>query len=282
MRVSRPISVTLPPYGALFAESVHAADFRMAERADPFHKLIYVLQGRVAYRESRGHPGHPAEAGTLLVVPRGTSHRFADELPSTLLLLCLTEEFLARDPDLPQLWAELERLPGHRVALARPARHGMEDLWRRALMQRHDRRPGGGVLVRAIAAQIVVQLARLPPQPTDSDAAGRVAAVVAELDESFPDPWSLDRAAGRAALSRRRFSELFRLATKRTFWAYLTERRLDHAARLLRAGEHSVMGVMFSCGFNDVSHFYRLFRKKFGRAPAGWARLSRAPGRTRR
>jgi AraC-like DNA-binding protein len=56
-----------------------------------------------------------------------------------------------------------------------------------------------------------------------------------------------------------------------TFWDYLNGRRLDHAAKLLRAGELSVTGVMFSCGFNDLSHFYRMFRQRHGLAPKKWA-----------
>ena len=89
MRVSQPLSVTLPPYGVLFAESVHAKDFRMAERADPFHKLIYVLEGQVACREPRKPAPQPSEAGTLLNVPRDVRQQIQDLRSSTLLLLFL-------------------------------------------------------------------------------------------------------------------------------------------------------------------------------------------------
>ncbi|NBX60141.1 MAG: helix-turn-helix domain-containing protein, partial [Opitutaceae bacterium] len=59
-------------------------------------------------------------------------------------------------------------------------------------------------------------------------------------------------------------------AAGRTFWAVLNDLRLAHAAMLLQRGEHSIMGVMFSCGFNDVSHFYRMFRQRYGAAPRAW------------
>jgi len=121
MKVSRPLPVTLPAYGVLFAESVHATDFRMAERADPFHKFIYILDGQVSYREPRKPAAPPAEAGTLLIVPRDVRHQIEDVRPSTLLLLCLAGDFLEADPDLPRLWLELSRLPGRRLHLDRPA-----------------------------------------------------------------------------------------------------------------------------------------------------------------
>lgn len=270
MKVSRPLSVTLPAYGVLFAESAHAKDFRMAERADPFHKLIYVLDGRVDYREPGRAALPPAEAGTLLIVPRDVRHLIQDLRPSTLLLLCLAGDFLEADPDLPRLWLELAKLPGRRLLLARPGRLRIESLWRRAMLESAHSRVGGAVTVRTNAAQILVHLARLPARGAGDDAVRRVAAVVREIDETFFDAWNLDRAARRAGLSRRRFSELFRVTTGRTFWEHLNESRLAHAARLLRAGEHSITGVMFSCGFNDMSHFYRAFRAKYGAAPRTW------------
>ncbi|MGH8017936.1 MAG: helix-turn-helix domain-containing protein [Opitutaceae bacterium] len=270
MKVSQPLPVTLPPYGVLFAESVHATDFRMAERADPFHKMIYVLDGEVSYREPRKPAALPVEAGTLLIVPRDVRHQIEDVRPSTLLLLCLAGNFLEADPDLPRLWLKLSKLPGRRLHLDRPARVRVENMWRRAMLEVAHARVGGAVSVRALAAQILVLLARLPTQAARDETGQRVAAVAREVEETFYDEWNLERAASRAGLSRRRFSELFRKMTGRTFWEHLNELRLAHAARLLRAGEHSISGVMFSCGFNDVTHFYRLFRARHGAPPRAW------------
>lgn len=275
MRVSRPLAIKLPSYGVRFAASAHAGDFRMAERADPFHKLIYVLEGATRFRESDAPAGPPAEAGSLLIVPRGRKHRFEDIRPTTLLLLCLTDEFLASDPDLPNLWNTLARLPRRRLGLSRPAGQRIERAWQRAMLETAHARIGGGVTARTIAAQLLVQLARLPAAGAGDDTSRRIAAVTREIEETFFDDWSLDRAAGRAGMSRRRFSELFRAANQRTFWEHLNALRLAHAARLLRAGEHSISGVMFACGFNDVTHFYRLFRTRYGAPPRTWVATSK-------
>ncbi|MFM8683622.1 MAG: helix-turn-helix domain-containing protein, partial [Chthoniobacterales bacterium] len=35
-------------------------------------------------------------------------------------------------------------------------------------------------------------------------------------------------------------------------------------------GGHSVAGVAFACGFGDLSHFYRVFKTRFGRPPGQW------------
>jgi AraC-like DNA-binding protein len=274
MQHSRPLAITMPATGVVFAESAHTGDFRMAPRTDAFHKLLYVLRGEVTYAES-DRPPEQAGAGTLLVIPAGVKHELRDERPSTLLLLCVMPAFLRADPELPALWRELTARDERRLALSRPTQHQVESAWRRAMLEGVHRQPGARTLHRALAAQILVTLFRLPVRKSASAPLTRVAAVAREMEVSFYDEWNLDRAAVRAGVSRRHFSQLFRQACRRTFWEHLTELRLSHAAHLLRQGDHSVTGVVFSCGFGDVSQFYRLFRARYKLPPREWAVAAR-------
>ena len=125
------------------------------------------------------------------------------------------------------------------------------------------------------AAQVLGALARVPAQAAADDAEQRVAAVARDLAESFYEPWSLERACAQAAMSRRHFSALFRRLTGRTFLDQLTEHRLTHAAVLLNDNRHSIIGAAFSSGYGDLSHFYRLFRARFGKPPRAWLEKSR-------
>ncbi len=281
MKVSQPLSFVVPPSGVRFAESVHATDFRMAERVDPFHKLIYVLAGRVELREPRRPEPVAADAGTVLIVPRGVRHAIADVATSTLLLLGLSDEFLHADHDAWELWSQLAKAPDRLLPLSRPTQVRLESMWRRAMLEGAYAKVGGALTSRAVATLILVLLARLPARDTGNQAAQRVAAVAREVEETFYDEWNIDRAAARAGLSRRRFSAVFRETIGATFWDFLNRHRLTHAASLLRTGERTVTGVMFSCGFNDLSHFYRLFRQEYGVPPKTWA-MGKAAGGDRR
>ncbi len=271
--VSRPVAIALPEHGLRLAESVHAADFRMSVRADPFHKILYVLSGRLVYRDRHARREIVAGPGTLLAVEAGTAHHLSDEAPAMLLLLCLTPKFVTGDAARRALWRQLRETARWHVASGTAASQRFENLWRRALLEQSTAGPGAVVAVHALAAQILVALSRLPAEaPRHDTAARRVRSVVQELGETFYDEWTLDRAAGRAGLSRRRFSELFRAQTGATFLATLTDLRLKHAAKLLRARAHSVTGVAFSCGYHDLSHFYRAFRQRYGQPPGAFVR----------
>src|SRR3954464_8703458 len=96
MKVLLPVSVSVPELGAVFAESVHDTGFRMEERQDPFHKIVYVLRGRILRQDRDGTTTEQTEAGagSILIVPSGIVHRFQDLEPSTLLLLCFAPGFL--------------------------------------------------------------------------------------------------------------------------------------------------------------------------------------------
>ncbi|MBK8856313.1 MAG: AraC family transcriptional regulator [Opitutaceae bacterium] len=269
MPVLRPILVRLPPGGVAFAESVHGPGFRMAERADAFHKLIYVLQGSVELIPTEFGRPLSARAGSVLCVAAGVRHRIADREPPTLLLLCFAPELLERDTPLQKLWGILT--PG-RAAVRAGGAWGprFEGLWRAGIAEQAGDRPGRDVALRAAAENILVAVARSPADAPADAATQRVAAVVGEIAGTFYEPWSLERACRRAGMSRRHFSKLFRAQTGKSFLDHLTTLRLDHAAALLRDNRHSIIGAAFSSGYGDLSHFYRLFRARFGQPPRAW------------
>lgn len=260
----------MPAHGLAFAESVHGPRFRMAERVDPFHKIIYVLQGRALFTEGEADKPIPAGAGAAFCVNAGIRHKVADTEPSTLLLLCFNREFLARDAELERLWT---RLTGSRAAGVRPDGSWgsrFEALWRAGIVEQAGTLPGREIALRAAAENILVALARLPVDAPADLATRRVSNVVRELAGTFYEPWSLERACRRAGMSRRHFSKLFRAQTGRSFLEHLTELRLTHAAKLLEENHHSIIGAAFSSGYGDLSHFYRLFRARFGQPPRAW------------
>jgi AraC-like DNA-binding protein len=52
-----------------------------------------------------------------------------------------------------------------------------------------------------------------------------------------------------------------------SFSHLLQTARATYARELLRGGRNTIMGAAFSSGFNDLSNFYRVYRRVFGRPP---------------
>src|SRR6195952_1101646 len=90
----------------------------------------------------------------------------------------------------------------------------------------------------------------------------RVKMIMEYLNKNFDKSVSLTEAAKLAAMSQVAFSRFFRLRTGKTFVDTLNEVRLGHASRMLIETTQSVNEVAFRCGFNNMSNFNRIFKKK--------------------
>jgi len=56
---------------------------------------------------------------------------------------------------------------------------------------------------------------------------------------------------------------------------YLNEVRLDHAAVQLQITNTPVTQVAFGCGYENLSHFFHRFRRRFGRSPGNYRTAKR-------
>jgi AraC-like DNA-binding protein len=72
---------------------------------------------------------------------------------------------------------------------------------------------------------------------------------------------SLQKIAAIGNLSVTSFCRYFKLMTKKTYSDFLTEIRISHACRLLIEDKLPIEVLCFECGFNNVSNFYRHFKK---------------------
>lgn len=73
---------------------------------------------------------------------------------------------------------------------------------------------------------------------------------------------SLAEVAKLANMTEVSFSRFFKKRTGKTFIDSLNEIRLGHAARLLIDTTQTIAEIAYQCGFNNLSHFNRLFKQK--------------------
>ena len=87
------------------------------------------------------------------------------------------------------------------------------------------------------------------------------------ISENLASDLSVDTLSARVFLSRYHFMRLFKAQTGDTVHAYIRQKRLLYAARLIREGMPAGHAASV-CGFNDYSVFNRAFRTSFGIRPA--------------
>jgi len=90
----------------------------------------------------------------------------------------------------------------------------------------------------------------------------RIENVMKYLNTNFDKNVSLADAAKLAAMTEVSLSRFFKLRTGKTFVDALCEIRLGHASRMLIETTQSVNEIAYKCGFNNMSNFNRIFKKK--------------------
>ncbi|MFC4318490.1 helix-turn-helix domain-containing protein [Rhizobium alvei] len=145
-----------------------------------------------------------------------------------------------------------------------------------------DNRPGAEQVLSALTAVALTEIARLGPDRAISPVSEHrlLASEFRRLvDQHFRDNWAVERyvaALGTTPhLLARACEQAFGLSVK----AFLNERRLLEAKRLLLFTIRSLEDIAFEIGFKDAAYFSRFFKLRVGMPPSDW-RASHGDGGT--
>ncbi|WP_418318881.1 AraC family transcriptional regulator [Segatella sp.] len=103
---------------------------------------------------------------------------------------------------------------------------------------------------------------------TVEDDSRRILKVKNYISKNYMDELRLPELASLAGMSSSAFSRFFKLHTGRNISEYIIDLRLGYAARMLVDTAKSISEIGFDCGFNNLSNFNRIFKKKKGCSPS--------------
>ena len=95
----------------------------------------------------------------------------------------------------------------------------------------------------------------------------RVQKVQDHINKHYKEDIRLNDLADLVGMTPTAFSRFFKLRTGRSISDYVIDIRLGHASRQLVDSTTSVAEICYECGFNNVSNFNRIFKKKKGNSP---------------
>jgi AraC-like DNA-binding protein len=82
------------------------------------------------------------------------------------------------------------------------------------------------------------------------------------MNNNYDKPITLGEVARLVSMTEVSFSRFIKKRTGNTFIDSLNEIRLGHASRMLIDTTHSISEISYHCGFNNISNFNRIFKKK--------------------
>jgi AraC family transcriptional regulator len=249
-------------------------------RHEHLHDFLHVvLEGSVRYEVlTRGKTfKFAAHTGTTFVLPRGTidelrwsgpTHRIAAALHPRLLANALDETAHESEIELVEHWNLTDP---NIVAVLLAMRADLDSGSPAGRMY-------GESLANALAVYLLKRYAVSPRMPAIYRGGlprYRLKRVIDYVDENLSGDLALAQLAAVVGMSPHYFAELFRQSTGHPPYHYVLMRRIDRAKERLRDPRRSVIDAGLDAGFQNPSHFARVFRKWVGVSPSSFKSQSR-------
>ncbi len=205
--------------------------------------------------------------GDLLIVPPGVDHALEENPQPRHRFLYFGVDLARHRRDLPGL---IDHWPAGRWSVLRGAT-GVQIPLRLLLQQigrTDDLRPA---LVRAAVLLVLGESMRLdapgnapPVWPKDPE----MATVLRGIQDDPAAPWTVERLAALAGLSRSRFCQRFTSEIGTSVHRHVLQARLNLATSLLADPAMKVAEAAKRAGFSSASHLSRALRRQRGQRPA--------------
>ena len=113
-------------------------------------------------------------------------------------------------------------------------------------------------------------LASSAPEKAYSENEGkRMRKVIQYTLQNYPQRITLQSVATEAAMTKNAFCKYFKGRTRKSYFTFLNEIRVEQAVRLLQEEkELAIAEIAERCGFRNISNFNRTFRKIKGNKPS--------------
>ena len=86
------------------------------------------------------------------------------------------------------------------------------------------------------------------------------------VNSNFKNQIPLDDIASEVSMTVPAFCRYFKKVTGKTFTKLVNEYRVVHATKLLQESQSSITDICYECGFNNFSHFNKLFKEVTGKS----------------
>jgi AraC-like DNA-binding protein/quercetin dioxygenase-like cupin family protein len=243
----------------------------------PEYEIVYISNGR-GKRHIGDHLSYYEDGDLIFLGPNLPHFGFTEEQQDEHIqvVLQMRENFLGEDfwnrPELWQIQALFERAATG-ISFSGATKHQVG----RALLDMLEQRPLDRLIallavLRDLSESTEYELLNadgLALEVNTQDRA-RMQSVYELVETHFQRPIPLEEVASLASMTVPAFCRYFKRLTYKTFTEFVNDFRLAYARRLLAETDMTVAALSFEAGFNNLSHFNKLFKAATGLSPSAY------------
>jgi AraC-like DNA-binding protein len=257
----------LPDYGVLVESHHHGPNFKTGLHLHSYSTLIYVVSGKG--RCAAGNCDYYLEPDSVLMLNRGLPHQMIDRPGGSMVV------FVVYFSDEPQLVSEAMMKPLFRNPLIQVPRHNsryIRQILRQMLYEQNAKPPFYDAALRQCFSSLALMLHRIVVAGNgkgggQAKSEQRVITTLEYVRNHYYEVFSLSDIAADSELSERQFANICRKLIGQSFVQYLNSIRTERAKELLLTTSLSISAIAFEVGFEEISTFYRAFKKHQGQSP---------------
>ena len=257
---------------AIYEISPDHMRYRMNVHWHPEHEILHVRRGEITVRLN--DTSLYLRAGDVIFIPGGTIHSAEPRnCDYTCILINLT--LLMKKSDVCMDFAN--RISDGSVKIFTClSRHSdcFSQMCAQLLRAHKEKTAGYPFEIKSIIfsffGNILNQALYTEETPRTShseNTALRMKTAISYIEQRYDSNIRLKELADQTHMSPNHFCRSFKAVTGQTPFEYVTRYRLAKAQHALRTTDMGVTETALACGFNDVSHFIRLFRETYGVTP---------------
>lgn len=105
----------------------------------------------------------------------------------------------------------------------------------------------------------------------------KISKAIRYIDDNLSDTLSVESIAERFAFSPYYFHRLFTAVVGKSMIAYVRDRRVAYACKMLNETDRKVLDIAFDCGFDSAQSFSRSFKSITGMSPTEYRNRNIVP-----
>ncbi|QNK56301.1 AraC family transcriptional regulator [Paenibacillus sp. PAMC21692] len=174
-----------------------------------------------------------------------------------------------------------------RLSLSGKVEIDIENLLNEFMQEFREKKSGFELMVKSIMLRLLVLVSReaalqAPPKEELADKHRESVRRVIEFIEShYAEKIGLEDAVRVSLMSHSYFCSVFKRMTNKSFIRYLNEFRVSKAKEYLKKTDNKVIDISIRTGFDNVTHFNRMFKQLTSMTPNEYKQICRFKNNTK-